>query len=465
MIARNFIIAGVLSTAACSATLADTSTGLIAGYSLDGSAGETTGAGPNGTLQNGAVMTTDRCGRSDSAVYLPANVPPTPYSGAYVNVGTNAALNAMDQAFSVAFWIKTATDGIIIDKDIIGTVNNDWWISLTGGGKPTFGLGSSSILVFNANVANDSWHHLVFVRNRTTGHARVYVDGIALPDQVGATNSVANSAPIHIGAWDTPSGFREGFVGSIDEVRFYSRELSAGDVAELMNIGTCCTPPTTFGDGFEGDSVASAPAGWPSRFAGVSQAVVASPTFSGNRAMKLVAGAANACEIHSSQTWKSTADSATLEFCLRWSSESTNPGGGCNDITVDYQGDHGSLQCGFVGSGASGLVIQGTNIAVQPDRWYRFRGVADYNKGTATWYVDDVRVIACQTLIPGALGADRSNRIELHVGCIDSGQSVAYFDSIGFTPGTACRADDDLSGTLTVGDVFSFLNRWFSGCP
>jgi hypothetical protein len=68
-------------------------------------------------------------------------------------------------------------------------------------------------------------------------------------------------------------------------------------------------------------------------------------------------------------------------------------------------------------------------------------------------------------MTPGDTSSARANRIEAHVGCIDSGQMVAYFDSIKFTPGIPCKSDHDRNGTLAVADIFAFLSDWFAGCP
>jgi hypothetical protein len=294
---------------------------------------------------------------------------------------------------------------------------------------------------------------------------KLYIDGMLIvpavemcPDEFPAPGPNNQTTTIG-GYWGI--GMTNFFKGQMSDFRFYGRALSAADVHQFV-----CSGPVTFVEPFEPLSGSMIPPTWETRLPGGEQSVVTSPTFLGSGALKQTALSYGAAEIHTITSWKSTAGRASLDFALRSSSESTNLGTGCNDITVTYQGDHGAMECGFSAvEGGTGLVILGTNIPVQQDRWYQFHGVADYDKGTVTWYVDDVLITPCQSMSPGSTDPARTNRIEAHVGCIDAGQTIAYFDSIKFTPGTACKWDADGNGALNVADVFAYLNGWFSGCP
>ena len=65
---------------------------------------------------------------------------------------------------------------------------------------------------------------------------RIYHNGVLVADSIGADNIVTiEGANVRIGAW-SGSGNMD-FEGSLDEVRFYNRSFSDGDVAILYGHG------------------------------------------------------------------------------------------------------------------------------------------------------------------------------------------------------------------------------------
>lgn len=105
----------------------------------------------------------------------------------------------------------------------LGLVNSNANFAITIGGKP--------VSVSGAAVAQNTWTHLVGVYDGT--NVLLYVNG-ALAGSAAATGTVAtNSLPWTIGKTaGAASGY---FTGNIDEVKIYSRALSANEVSAEYN--------------------------------------------------------------------------------------------------------------------------------------------------------------------------------------------------------------------------------------
>lgn len=113
-----------------------------------------------------------------------------------------------------------------------------FWDNSTGGFK-----GSTWVL-----TPDNAWHHLVMTLNGTTTH--VYFDGVEQSQNYGggSFSGVDNwSADFLVGAAQSnPSGsYDRYFVGTIDEVGIWSRELSSSEVTELYNSGAGLQYPFT----------------------------------------------------------------------------------------------------------------------------------------------------------------------------------------------------------------------------
>lgn len=320
------------------------------------------------------------------------------------------------------------------------------------------------------------WHHVTVTFDHATGWKRMYIDGVKV-DEVERPNEPFTPGPGTIvtigGYWSSNNIVENFFDGEIDEVRIYDRPLSQTEIQHLAGL-TCSGSTSSLVDGFESAPDGTLPSGWQIRFPGDSQQITSTLASSGARSFRQQAGAFSAAEVQSTRTFPISNGQAVLSFDLLWSSESTATGPDCNDIIVAYQGASATFSMGFVrtfddGSNAP-LKIIGTDTPVQQDRWYRFMGIARFDTRTVDWYVDGQLVHACRPMGPGMIDASRRDRLALHVGCIDSGQSVAYFDGISFVPPyPTCEADVDGSGVIDLADLLYFLGPWQSGlgsnCP
>jgi hypothetical protein len=169
----------------------------------------------------------------------------------YVNLG--AALGNFGAGeFTIQFWINTLntteTEELISKRSTCDSVNPLFDIRLKANGQITFGisgtngLGVKSVLSsLNKPFNNGAWHHYAVTRSGTA--INVYVDGS--PDTAAtatATANINNTANCRIGKG--PCVGSDGtayFTGTLDEIQFYNRALSASEILGIAhaNGGVC----------------------------------------------------------------------------------------------------------------------------------------------------------------------------------------------------------------------------------
>ncbi len=211
----------------------DGDAGLIASYPFNGNAADESGNGHDGTV-SGATLTADRFGNANSA---------------YRFDGINDLIAVPDHAdftvsdVSIVAWIRTtdASDhkhitscyGIESDSDWhslyvrSGSGVAAWQVDPGGTVTPPYSLGTTSLV-------DGEWHLLVGVRDTSTARLKVYVDGVLESTSSDiSTNALDPNVDFWIGGQNSFS--TRFFNGDIDDVRIYSRALSAAEIAELYN--------------------------------------------------------------------------------------------------------------------------------------------------------------------------------------------------------------------------------------
>lgn len=158
--------------------------------------------------------------------------------------------NSLPASFTISCLIKTTQlfpqatfsyDGTGIIWSDVGGSANDFVI---GGTRSTGGVNRLSFFVGSGNVtttgnqeiSTGEWTHLAVSRNATNGEVRLYVNGIFDGSATGGTAVLNGNPNIHIGGNTLDSRY---FNGAIDDVRFYSRVLSQGEISTLLPS----TPP------------------------------------------------------------------------------------------------------------------------------------------------------------------------------------------------------------------------------
>jgi hypothetical protein len=126
--------------------------------------------------------------------------------------------------FTVAFWFNSprATTGICI----VGAAN----FSLVDGRLHVVNGGWPSSQPPDADLADGRWHHAALTWNRAQRQMQLYVDGAHVATNSGAQGG-GLTGQIQLGRANTGGPF---LGGTIDELRVYSRRLTADEVQTLF---------------------------------------------------------------------------------------------------------------------------------------------------------------------------------------------------------------------------------------
>jgi len=229
------VFVGLLS----SVSMADLTEGLVGYWPLDGDATDMSGNGLDGTINGNVTMTEDRHGNADSAMLFPGE------ENSHVAIEDDPKLNIME-GMTLAAWViaDSAMEGVnngrIFSKQAGGGARS-WNINTENAGLPaSFQIspdGASILPVDGEPFPPDEWAHIAGVF-RPGKAIEVYLNG-----QLSATNDMgvpdeqfsANGQPALIGARNACDNC--GWLGAIDEVVIYNRDLSADEIVLLMGKG------------------------------------------------------------------------------------------------------------------------------------------------------------------------------------------------------------------------------------
>jgi hypothetical protein len=188
-------------------------TGMVVDYSRFLGAGTKKGAAwtPSGKI--GGAYEFNMGGRVNDSIVLPSSL---------IN-GTGD--------FTVMAWIyPQGISGTSCVLCSYSAANPSGMIFGLSGGYPMVGIGLSQSVV-SSDLLNLTWVHLAAVRKAGTG--TLYLNGVALISGQ-LTSSIASSAPLTIGNGAGGTGANL-FTGRIDEVRVFSRALTAEEIASQYN--------------------------------------------------------------------------------------------------------------------------------------------------------------------------------------------------------------------------------------
>ena len=162
----------------------------------------------------------------------------------YVDVPHATALNSYP--FTVSAWIRTTEDSAlvrgVVSKYADGSFNG-WSLFLYGGEIHAWYLTPAGRVLRNplglvsGPVTDGLWHHVVFTVGPFGG--TLFLDGAA-KDSIAWSNggptppTVAANQPMRIGRYHN---YPQSFIGDIDEVTVWSRELDANHVRMLAHRG------------------------------------------------------------------------------------------------------------------------------------------------------------------------------------------------------------------------------------
>ena len=201
--------------------------GLVTYYPFNGNANDESGNGNNGTV-NGATLTTDRFGNTNSAYEFDG-------INKHIVVPNNSILNP--SLITITLWIYLEKGGTqnprIISKDGYFELITESDFDPTNNPRYLgFGINGTNELVVDDSLNHNEWLFITAVK--TYDHAIVYFNGVEkkVENFQGFLN--ANSQNIFIGR---RVNSYDNFKGKIDDIRIYNRALSEYEILALYNEG------------------------------------------------------------------------------------------------------------------------------------------------------------------------------------------------------------------------------------
>ncbi len=151
--------------------------------------------------------------------------------------------------FSLAFWVKTSDIGAagqwwqgkgLVGADSSGHANS-FGTALV---EDKFAFGNMAargrLTVFSETSINDGqWHYVVATRESSSGRMQVYLDGNLDASGTGPTGTRAGGPDLYVGCLQPEQGH---FRGQLDDVTVFDQELTANQIAVLMEPDSRGTP-------------------------------------------------------------------------------------------------------------------------------------------------------------------------------------------------------------------------------
>lgn len=237
----------------------------------------------------------------------------------------------------------------------------------------------------------DQWVHLGIAVNRSTGTARIYVNGVDRSIDTTIQNDFPTTAALTLGRMGTTSTYF--MPGHLDDFRLYNRVLNAADFEQLRYL---CDSPVAHWR-FNSSTANSAPNGSAVTLSGTGATYNTTQSSEGAASLNLdgTSGYATSTsmELGSSFTiaaWvRTTSGTNTLETITSNSNAGLNTAGWRLYATGSTHTTPGRV--GFeTGNGTAGIQLQTVNGVLPYDTWAHVAVVADRVRGLARIYVNGV---------------------------------------------------------------------------
>lgn len=210
--------------------------GLIGHWKFDEGSGtfaaDGSGNGNHGTWVNGSAWTP---GKSGSAASLDG-------VDDYVSVPASSSLDAPRTALTIAMWVYKRADApeyAALAGRRWGPGYEDSWVlfyNYSGSDEYSFGVRTGSAVYVNgpSSVADrNTWVHLAGVYDGS--RIRIYRNGVEVASAAQSGTIALDATPLFLGAGDNGNtGIREYVNAALDDVRLYSRALSAAEIQGLV---------------------------------------------------------------------------------------------------------------------------------------------------------------------------------------------------------------------------------------
>ncbi|MFJ5532501.1 LamG-like jellyroll fold domain-containing protein [Streptomyces sp. NPDC093261] len=168
------------------------------------------------------------------------------YQTQYARTGVALTQNAWTQVAFTFTPTGSQVQGRLIVAPVATAALEVIWVDDMFLGTPA-SSGVVTVTVCPAGtVTAGAWHHLAVVRNATASTVTGYFDGVQKASLGYTGSAVATSAAVFLGAKNNAGAAAQFFNGALDEVAFYSRLLTATEVANRYAWATsaACVSPS-----------------------------------------------------------------------------------------------------------------------------------------------------------------------------------------------------------------------------
>lgn len=216
--------------------------GLVAWYPFTGNANDSSGNGNNGNV-NGATLTTDRFGKTNSAYSFDG-------SSNYIFVNPITTLSTTKSPIvSFAYWINVGSNSTSNTDifDLRSTNNSDVENWINSPNSNNFGIinynapnSNGQYWLSNQSIQTSKWVFVVTEINFTNSSAVIYLNNNKVGTTILSPGSLGQltSPKFNIGSRFDAFGSRCCYYnGTIDDIRVYNRALDSTEVQALYHEG------------------------------------------------------------------------------------------------------------------------------------------------------------------------------------------------------------------------------------
>lgn len=216
--------------------------GLVGYWPFSGNANDQIGNGNNGTV-NGATLTTDRNGSSNSAYNFNG-------SSDYILIPNSSTLNSAGKTISV--WANFSSEPTDLETGAMALVtkwyqvancnnllNDSYALVLSKSNNETKFIGATNLytqstLTTDNSLDTDLWYHVVFTHDITTG-GNIYVNGVLISSNNTSGDICSNQNDLLFGADNNLGSLWRYFNGKLDDIGMWNRALSQSEITSLYN--------------------------------------------------------------------------------------------------------------------------------------------------------------------------------------------------------------------------------------
>lgn len=214
---------GVTYSDTCNSVSGSLTQGLVGYWPFCGNANDDSGNGNNGTV-NGATLTTDRFGNSNSAYSFDGN-------NDYISI-----LRNYQNEFSVSIWVNTPNVSGL--NPLIDGFDSNWELLLSNSFPNYISFIGNTYQEFisTTSIVNNTWTQIVCTYNSNI--VKIYINGL-LKNQYTVNPLPNNSGNYFFGA--SLSGDDQYYLGKLDDIGIWNRALTQEEITNLYNANQCIT--------------------------------------------------------------------------------------------------------------------------------------------------------------------------------------------------------------------------------